>query len=317
MILLIKERRQIEGIFWALGISAIYLSVIGIWQKFSIWKMPLEFLNPDGSVDRIVSVYSYPNALGLYLGPIVVLFLGFLFYKNQDSLLLYLSNSRRFLIKLAVVILGFSAIVLAKSEGAIIAVLVCGWLLFFVNKKTRWPALIILALSGIIFLFNGTIREFVLIKILFKDWSGIVRRAMWSETWEMLKANWLWGAGLAGYKLKIIPYHVNEWFATFSYPHNILFNFWSELGLLGLLSFVWLGVKFALINLKNIFSIVCDYAHNLGFDKIASFVFLLVGLEIFIHGLVDAPYFKNDLAVLVWLLLGASVLNIRLKSKFD
>jgi O-antigen ligase len=317
MILLIKERRQIEGVFWALGTSVIYLSLIGIWQKFSAWKVPLEYLNADGSVDRIVSVYSYPNALGLYLGPIIVLFLGFLFYKNQDSLLLYLGNIKRFWFKLAVVVLGFLTIFLAQSEGAVLAVLVCGWLLFLVNKKTRWPVLIISALSVIIFLFNEPVKEFVLIKIMLKDWSGIVRRAMWSETWEMLKVNWLWGAGLAGYQLKIIPYHVNEWFSTFPYPHNSLFNFWSELGLLGLLSFIWLGIKFILINLKNIFSVVCNYTHNLGFDKIASFVFLLVGLEIFIHGLVDAPYFKNDLSVLFWILMGATTLNIRLKSKFD
>ena len=140
LISLIKERRQIEGVFWALGVSVIYLSLVGIWQKFSVWRMPVEFLKADGSVDRIVSVYSYPNALGLYLGPIIVLFLGFLFYKNQDSLLLYLSNIKRFWFKLMVVILGFTAIVLAKSEGAVLAVLVCGWLLFFVNKKTRWQS---------------------------------------------------------------------------------------------------------------------------------------------------------------------------------
>ncbi len=161
MICLVKERRQIEGFFWALGGSVIYLSLVGFYQKFTAWNVPPEYLKLDGSVDRIVSVFSYPNAVGLFVGPIVVLFLGFLFYKNQDSVLLYLSTIRRFWLKLLVVACGLSAIILAQSEGAFLAVAICGWLLFFINKKTRWLALIALFLSVVIFLFNDQVKEFV------------------------------------------------------------------------------------------------------------------------------------------------------------
>ena len=56
---------------------------------------------------------------------------------------------------------------------------------------------------------------------------------------------------------------------------------------------------------------------KLPFDKIASFVFLFVALEMLIHGLVDAPYFKNDLSVLVWILIGAGVLNWQLKEQYE
>ena len=71
-----KTRKELQGIFWALGASALYLTIFSFWQKFSGWAVPQAFLKPDGTVDRVVSVFGYPNALGLYLGPIIILFTG-------------------------------------------------------------------------------------------------------------------------------------------------------------------------------------------------------------------------------------------------
>lgn len=315
-ILLIKDRRGIEGLFWALGISVLYLGLLAIGQKFWPIGVPVGFLNAGGGADRVTSVFSYPNAIGLYFGPIVTVFFGFLFYNNPDSILLYLSNKSRFLIKLAVVIVGFLAIVLAKSEGAIIAVLLSFFLLCLCNRKTRWYVLAGGVILVLLFVFDSFgLRESLWPKIWLLDWSGYIRRSMWAETAEMLKNNWLWGAGLSGYKLAIASYHTNIWFETFPYPHNIFLNFWSELGLAGLAVFVFIVLKFIWVNLKNIFCIVWHYGHDLSFDKIASAVFLVTILEIIIHGLVDVPYFKNDLSMLFWVLLAASTLNSKLKTK--
>lgn len=312
---LITSRRQIEGLFWALGLSVIYAGAFGLLQKFWPIGVPAGFLTVSGATDRITSFYGYPNAIGLYFGPIIVVFLGFLCYKNPDSLLLYLNNATRFWFKVAVVALGVLAVVLAKSEGALVAIVACAWLLFIFDKKIRWLTVALTAVFAVLAIFNvAGLKDLLLEKLLLQDWSGFVRRTMWQETWLMLKDNWLWGGGLSGYKLAIIPYHYNTWFETLPYPHNILLNFWSELGLLGVLAFGFLMIKFLFVNLKNIFSI-SGYFNELPFDKIASFVFLLVALEMLIHGLVDAPYFKNDLAMLFWILLAVTALNARLKAK--
>lgn len=313
MLTVIGVRRQLEGLFWALGLSVIYLALSAIAQKIFVLGVPQAFLNASGGVDRVVSFFGYPNALGLYLGPIVVVFLGFLFYKNSDSLLLYLSNTQRFWLKLTVVALGLLTIVWAKSEGALVAVVVAGWLMFFCAKKTRVYSLILLGLFVIMLFANAGLRELIWFKVSLADWSGQVRLFIWGETWQMLKANWLFGAGLAGYPLAIVPYHANSWMEIFPYPHNILLNFWSELGLAGVAAFGWLGAKYFWLNLKNLFSIGWRHSKEMPFDKIASFVFILAGLEIIIHGLVDVPYFKNDLSMLFWLLIGVTSLNARLK----
>ena len=313
MLSIISVRRQLEGLFWALGLSVIYLALSAIVQKIFVIGVPQAFLTASGAVDRVVSFYGYPNALGLYLGPIIVVFLGFLFYKNTDSLLLYLTNAQRFWLKITVVFLGIWTIVAAQSEGAILAVVVCGWLMLFLMKKTRTLALILLGLFVIVLITNSGIRDTLAAKVFLHDWSGFVRTRIWAETWVMLKAHWFFGAGLAGYPVAIIPYHVDKWMEIFPYPHNILLNFWSETGLLGLAAFIWLGVKYFWVNLKNVFEIGWHYSMALPFDKLASFIFILAGAEIIIHGLVDVPYFKNDLSVLFWLLIGVASLNAKLK----
>lgn len=303
LIALVNGKKTLENIFWALGISAAYLCLFSIWQEFSAWKVPQAFLNKDGSVDRVVSVFGYPNALGLYLGPIIVLYTGWLTTN--------LKLNWQLLVKSGVILLSFVVIVLAKSEGAILAILAILALSAACIKKTRIIALIILAIGFIILFAVEPLRAFVLEKLLLNDWSGIVRKQIWAETWAMLRDNWLWGAGLAGYQIKIVPYHA-KWFEIYLYPHNIIMNFWSELGLLGLLSFAWLAVRYFWENVSNF---VRATGEILRWNRIISLTLIAVMAEIIIHGLVDAPYFKNDLSVLLMIFLAATVINSSLIKK--
>jgi O-antigen ligase len=311
---LITVRRHLEGLFWALGASVVYLGLFGFWQYFSGYGVPQAFMNDSGGVDRIVSVFGYPNAIGLYMGPILVIFLGFLFYRNPDSLLLYFNNTSRFWLKLAVVVIAVLSLFLAQSEGAIAGVAVATGLLMLVNKKSRAILLLILAIGAIIFFTHPEIRDLIITKLTMSDYSSLVRRLMWQETFTMLKDNWFWGIGLASFPTAFAGYHKFR-FEIFPYPHNELLNVWSELGLLGVISFGWLALCFVKTNVKNIFHIVAQSAGKLPFDKVASFTFLLAGLEIVIHGLVDAPYFKNDLAIVFWILIASASLNCSLRDK--
>ena len=73
----IKENRN--KIFWALAISAFVVSLVAIYQWLNGNLLPAAW---QGS-GRVTGVFPYPNALGLYLGPMVILLFGFfilLFY---------------------------------------------------------------------------------------------------------------------------------------------------------------------------------------------------------------------------------------------
>ena len=82
------------------------------------------------------------------------------------------------------------------------------------------------------------------------------------------------------------------------YPHNIILNFWSELGLLGLLAFVWL-IGRALLIAGRVYQ-----GLGMGAEKYILLGTVAALTALVVHGMVDVPYFKNDLAVLFWLLIG-------------
>jgi O-antigen ligase len=109
----------------------------------------------------------------------------------------------------------------------------------------------------------------------------------------MLKHHVLFGAGLSGFANAIAPY----WNAThpdrFIYPHNFVLTFWSETGLLGLAGFVWIVVTGFTVGGRGWRSADQSWRPiHLGV--------VLALVAILVHGLVDVPYFKNDLALEFW-----------------
>ena len=119
--------------------------------------------------------------------------------------------------------------------------------------------------------------------------TGHVRRSQWSETIEMLKGRPILGAGLAGYKTALEPYHKATYLEIFQYPHTLLLNIWVELGVLGLLAFGLLSYRVAKSAISNFHFPI----------SIAFFPLLAMTL----HSLFDVPYFKNDLAAMTWIFL--------------
>jgi O-antigen ligase len=273
-------------------------------------------------------VFGYPNALGLYLGPLVLLFLGCAAALAAEKKWSKILKDYKIATLFAAAAFSIAAIVFAKSAGAFFAV-AAGLVVFglLAGKKPRLATvlLIIIAAAGIFSVPKA--REAVLKEIILKDFSGQVRRQQWSETWAMLQDGRLFfGAGLANYQKAFAPYHAGGFYYNrdndpefmrkivvwgptywkkvwqpveiYMYPHNIFLNFWSELGLLGLLLFVLIIVKFFILGGK----LITDHGSQIT-DRF--FIAGLIGamVVVVIHGLVDVPYFKNDLAVMFWLFL--------------
>ena len=133
------------------------------------------------------------------------------------------------------------------------------------------------------------IRSQVLPVVTLQDWSGNVRLIQWREAWDFINDHPLRGAGLAGYQEAIAPYHKAGYIEIFPYPHNIFLNVWIELGIVGLILFVALLVMVAQFLVRGRY-------HPAALPLAAAWIALVV------HGMVDIPYFKNDLSVLFWLL---------------
>ena len=73
------------------------------------------------------------------------------------------------------------------------------------------------------------------------------------------------------------------------HSHNILLAFWLNMGLMGLVAFVWLCWKALPWLLEQ--------------DKKERRIAALMLVVILAHGMFDVPYFKNDLSFQFWLLM--------------
>lgn len=288
---IIKAKKDLNLIFTALGFSALYISLFALWQKIAGQGAESLISWSGQKVLRATSVFEYPNAAGLYLAPVILLLTGWASAVKKKKILLYCC---------IVVLLSFLAIIFAKSEGAFLGIL--AGLLFagMTIKDARKFTLAGLTVFIILILFFAPLKNYLWQKATFSDFSGQIRKEMWGETWQMLKQKPLFGAGLSGYQKAAAPYHKKSYIEIYLYPHSIFLNFWSELGLLGLFVFFWIIAKFFKSGFSN-FAI--KQPNNLTIFVLAAMIALLT------HGLFDVPYFKNDLSVLFWLIIGLMEIN--------
>jgi O-antigen ligase len=121
------------------------------------------------------------------------------------------------------------------------------------------------------------------------------RLRIWGQTLRMLSHHPVLGIGLSNYQQAMGPYWQD--LPRVIYPHNIVLNFWAVTGLLGLAGFFWLAVRAFLLGWQGWRRHPADWRpYDLGV--------VLVLVAMVVHGLVDVPFFKNDLSLEFWALLG-------------
>lgn len=333
-----KGGRGIEKlVLWPLLVSALAVSALAIYQKITG-----QFIdNPFWAIAetrRVVSFFGYPNAVGLYLAPLVLLFLGYLktviaSEQGERGNLIFRIINYKSIIKVffivLVIILSALSVIFAKSVGASLGIL-AGLIIFglFANKKSRMATMAIVIVASLGISSIQPARQMAYKYLTLNDFSGQIRKAQWAETWNMLKSGKpITGAGLANYQKAITPYHKEgifikdifdkDWLKKalfdaefrqkvwqpleiYLYPHNIFLNFWTELGLTGMLLFIWIIGKFYYLGIKSL-----KENKKTGQQENNYLILGLVGAMtvIVIHGLVDVPYFKNDLAIMFWAMI--------------
>lgn len=317
-----QDAKKREKIYWAFLISSIAISLFAIYQKITGAFISNEFWAAT-ETRRVISVFEYPNAVGLYLAPLIMILSGWLFsiYKNNyplwQKLLIIITISSSIL-----------AIYFAKSDGALIGLLT-GFIIFglLANRRLRIITIVSGLLIAIGVLIYAPVREKIIDKISFQDLSGQIRLQQWRETGKVLSGlNIITGAGLANYQNAVAPHHQEGIFFNrdkianfhalarndlemqkkywqpveiYLYPHNIFLNFWTEIGLFGALLFMWIIIKAIIMSSKA----ASVHKKNNSPVKYISLSFTGALIVISIHGLVDVPYFKNDLSVMFFIIL--------------
>jgi len=267
----IKNRQEVKNIFLALFLGGVGVALIA----FIYWIR--HQLTYDG---RLRAFYLSPNYLAMYLAPVLVLS-SFLFALTKKKCLKVL------------LILGYGlllgVIYLTYSYGAWLGLL-AGFIFLAAehfNKKIFLIFLLIMVLC-----LGSQIPTPKFRHLLDFSYASFQSRLMiWQSAWEIIKDHPFKGIGLGMFQKYYLEYQVKfkpylEW--AVPHPHNLFLAFWLQAGLLGLIGFCWLLISF--FKLKN-----------LSFE-----IIILKGTMLYflVHGLVDTTYWKNDLAVLFWLVVG-------------
>jgi len=238
-----------------------------------------------------VVIYTTANALALFLGPLIAV---------AASLFLH-GTSRELRIGSGVFLLvAVPSMLFSFSRGGYLAMAAVGVGLALSHRR-RWLLLAGLVIAG--GLVSAIPPIFHRISIEFQNVGGTTlfgragRIELWSATLKMLSHYPIFGAGLSGFAERIGPYWNANHPERFIDPHNIVLNFWVETGLLGLFAFAWLLVL--------VFRISWQGWKKSDSDWRPIFLGVLLAMvAIVVHGLVDVPYFKNDLSLLFWALAG-------------
>lgn len=280
----LRGARQAAWIIAGLAVAVVLLGIPNVIVTLNAVRN--HSLNVSG-VPPVV-IYQAANAVALIDVPVIAL---------AASLLAY--GCGRGMRAASALFLFFSvpALFLTFSRGGYLALFLVAVVLALTHRRRLWLlGAVVVALIAVTRL--EPIQRRLEHEFSLSDPSNSLapRLQLWRITLQALKANPVFGGGISGFTHAIEPYR-GSYAELHIYPHNIFLDFWIETGILGLVAFVWLLV----IAGRSVW-----HGWREGPPTWRP-IQLGVGLALvatIAHGLVDSPYWKNDLSLLFWILLG-------------
>jgi O-antigen ligase len=233
-----------------------------------------------------VVIYQTANAVALYLIPLVAMAASILVHGR--------GRAERWLSGLFLAV-ALPACLLSFSRGGYLALAAVGIGLAFSHRQAKFlvpgAILAILAVSQVPLIRNRISYELHVLPGNTLDF----RIRIWGQTLKLLSHHLVLGIGLGNYQQAMGPYWQD--LPKVIYPHNIVLNFWAVTGLLGLAGFFWLAIRAFLLGWRGWRRHPVEWRpYDLGV--------LLALVAMVVHGLVDVPFFKNDLSLEFWALIG-------------
>ena len=245
-----------------------------------------------------VVIYQTSNAVALFLVPLIAL---------GSSIVTYSVRRNERVLAAGFLVFALAAALLSFSRGGFLALGVIAVLLAL--SHARRALLVPLALlTAAVVSRVPPVASRIGHEINLSDPNNTLeaRLRLWSATLRMLRDHPIFGTGLSSFRQSINPYRNGVFTEDLIYPHNIVLNFWTETGLLGLAAFAWLLIQAGRVAWTGWRRGTAEWLPlQLGV------LLALVGMVV--HGLVDVPYWKNDLSLEFWILVALSWAGYRLR----
>ncbi len=286
-------------IYLLVAIAGLYATV----QYFTLLGLPSAWWGNSVEPKRALAFFVHPNFYALWSAPLLALLTPDLGLKIKDL--------RKNYPHIIAWILGSAGLLLSLSRagwlGLASAVLV--YLIFAADNKIRK-----IIFSGIIIIVIVIVSvpnlRWRFILPFYGEKSASSRVELWQDGLRAVKESPVLGLGLTGFANSYGQLNTDPTLDTHNFPHNIFLNFWVETGLLGLISFIWLISIYIYRGLHRAVSPpsqgevpAAGGGGGWSDDKTIKLSISLFLIALLTQGLIDNPYFKNDLALVFWVIL--------------
>jgi len=230
------------------------------------------------------AVYGDANYVAMYLEPPVAFALAVLLFDRKARW--------RWLGAAWLSITGL-ALMLTLSKGAYLALIVLGVVVILRLRRWMLPLLVGLAVAAVLISRIPLVAQ----RIATSENSLVGRFQIYGATIRSMQGHPLFGWGIGGWD------YIYRRKTPQPYPHDIWLTFWVELGLLGV-------IAFAIIFFGLLWRGWRALPQTEGFYRVAMWGVLGSLVLWGIHGLVDTPYWKNDMSVEFWVLAAIELVAI-------
>jgi O-antigen ligase len=264
------------------------------------------FFSGDITYDgRLQGIFNSPNFLAMSLAPIILISVWNLFLRDAGGVIKTISLAALFIL--------LPVFFLTYSYGAFFGLFVALFLMTATSKRSVVfkiiACLVLLLFAATVFFSQAGAKKTVALMLKDNRSSFKSREMIWSASKTILKENYILGIGSGMFQKYYLLHQKDfkepylEW--AVPYPHNIFLAFWIQLGVLGFLGFILI----VLWVFKTCFCILsCSFNKESANNKRSEAAVLISAFFVYflLHGLLDTPYWKNDLSLVFFLFLAIS-----------
>lgn len=297
----IKNKEELNGFISVFLLSALIVSLLGIYQKFTGVQMRPEWLDVDNNPDiaaRVYSVFLNPNILAEYLVFLTPIAVGITWYTKDLK--------KKILFSIATICL-LGCLMLTLSRGGWLGIFAAAFIFVMLIDKRLLLLAIPIIILAIMFLPEKVIERLGSIGSTL-DSSNMYRIKIWQITLELIKDHSIGGVGFGH-----IPY--KETFETYIrtmpifHAHNSYLQMAAETGIPGLFIFLMMILSNIKEGYVNLVKSDDKYYKYVGAGCIASIVGILT------HGMFEHFLYIPRIIFTFWIVMALIITMVKLKKE--